>query len=392
MGYRKFKADQLFTGRKMLSEDNVLIMNDTGIFESITTLENAGENVEILSGLISPGFINAHCHLELSHLKGLIPKHTGLVDFVFKVVTERHFDESEIIKSIAVAESEMLENGIVATGDICNNLFSISQKEMSKMDYYNFIECSGWAPAVADDRFAGSKLFYDEFVNKFPNTTIVPHAPYSVSDQLWKNIIPYFKNKVVTIHNQETSYENEYFLKGTGDLLRMYQMMNIDTSFFKPSLSSSVKTYFKKLEQAKNIILVHNTFINVEDINYIKENSNQHQLVSFCICINANLYIENTIPPVQLLREKNCNIILGTDSLASNDQLSILGEMKTIGKNFPTIPMPELLSWATINGARALDMANNLGSFEPSKSPGVVLIDHIENERFTSHSLSSRIM
>ena len=392
MRYRKFKADQLFTGHEMLNGDHVLIMNDTGIFESITTSENAGENVEILNGLISPGFINAHCHLELSHLKGLIPKHTGLVDFVFKVVTERHFDESEIIKSIAVAESEMLENGIVATGDICNNLFSILQKETSGMNYYNFIECSGWAPAVADARFVGSKLFYDEFVNKFPSTSMVPHAPYSVSDQLWKNIIPYFKNKVVTIHNQETSYEDEYFLKGTGDLLRMYQMMNIDTSFFKPSFSSSIKTYFKKLEQAKNIILVHNTFINEEDINYIKENTNQHQLVSFCICINANLYIENAIPPVELLREKNCNIILGTDSLASNDQLSILEEMKTLGKNFPTIPMPELLSWATINGARALDMENNLGSFEPNKSPGVVLIDHIENERISKYSSSKRIM
>lgn len=95
----------------------------------------------------------------------------------------------------------------------------------------------------------------------------------------------------------------------------------------------------------------------------------------FCLCINANQYIENALPPIEMLRKNNCTIVLGTDSLASNWSLNILDEIKTIKQNFPAIALEEMLQWATINGAKALQMENDLGSFEKGKKPGVVLID-----------------
>ena len=128
MAFRKFRADKIFDGYKLL-EDHVLITNEEGTIESIVSVNEAGDDIEILNGILTPGFINCHCHLELSHMKGLIPEQTGLVDFVFKVVTERHFSESEILKAIEDAEEEMIQNGIVAVGDICNNTLSISQKQ-----------------------------------------------------------------------------------------------------------------------------------------------------------------------------------------------------------------------------------------------------------------------
>ena len=152
--YRKFKADHLFTGTEMLSSNNVLITNEKGKVEKIIDEKDAGEGVEIFKGIISPGFINAHCHLELSHMKGLIPEKTGLVDFVFKVVTQRHFAEKEILDAIEKAEQEMLNNGIVAVGDICNNDLTLHQKEKQNLYYYNFIETSGWLPGLAQQRFA----------------------------------------------------------------------------------------------------------------------------------------------------------------------------------------------------------------------------------------------
>ncbi len=91
----------------------------------------AGEDIQKLDGLISPGFTNCHCHLELSHLKGLIPEGTGLVDFVFSVVTKRNTTEELIQQAIKDAENEMINNGIVAVGDICNNADTLLQKEDS---------------------------------------------------------------------------------------------------------------------------------------------------------------------------------------------------------------------------------------------------------------------
>jgi cytosine/adenosine deaminase-related metal-dependent hydrolase len=372
MAYKKFQADQLFTGYALL-DNHVLITDENGKIADIVIRSEAGDDIKKFEGILSPGFVNCHCHLELSHLKGLIPKKTGLVDFVYKVVTERHHAEEEILAAIITVENEMLENGIIAVGDICNNLLTLSQKQKSNLRYYNFIEASGWLPEVSQMRFERARGLYEAFSNKNSafRSSIVPHAPYSVSENLWNQIQPFFENKVVTIHNQETKFEDEFFLEGTGDFTRMYQLMKIDNSHHQPTKRSSLQSYFNKLQKAKNILLVHNTFINQADIDFINTASCGKNTF-FCLCINANLYIEDCLPPVEMLRKNNCRIVLGTDSLASNRSLSITDEINTIRENFPATPLVEVLQWATINGAKALEIENDSGSFEKGKTPGII--------------------
>lgn len=395
MGYRKLWPEKLFDGYKLL-ENKVLVLSDYGVVEAVVEKEDAGEGIEKLKGLLSPGFINCHCHLELSHMKGKIPEGTGLVDFVFKVVTERGASEEEIANAIVKAEEEMKASGIVAVGDICNNTSTLTQKAKGQLAYYNFIEASGWLPSVSQTRFERAKALFDAFKelsaggSQPSGSSIVPHAPYSVSGDLWNAIKPHFANKVVSIHNQETIFEDEFFLQGTGDFRRMYEMMKIDNSHHLPSQKSSLQSYYHYLAEAERIILVHNTFIKEEDLDYIqgerksgKEHASQSHTF-FCLCVNANQYIEDSLPPIDLLRRHGCNIVLGTDSLASNWSLSILDEMKTIRQNFPHISIAEILGWATMNGAKALGFEKQVGSFEKGKRPGAVLI--------AEHDLSIRLL
>jgi cytosine/adenosine deaminase-related metal-dependent hydrolase len=380
MNYKKITADKIFDGYKLL-ENQVLIVTEEGVVEGLVPMEDAGENMERYKGLLTPGFVNCHCHLELSHMKGRIPERTGLVDFVFKVVTERHHPEEEILKAIADAEEEMQRNGIVAVGDICNNSLTIAQKQKGRLRYYNFIEASGWLPSLSQVRFERAKALYEEYSRHpgsyrqgagtpTPCCSIVPHAPYSVSEELWRRIQPFFEDKVVSIHNQETAFEDEFFLQGTGDFQRMYQMMKIDNTHHRPTQKSSLQSYFDKLLGASRILLVHNTFIRQQDVEYINGLP-----AYFCLCVNANQYIEDAMPPIELLRRNQCAIVLGTDSLASNRSLNILDEIKTIRQYFPCIALEEMLQWATLNGARALQMDKELGSFEKGKRPGVVVVD-----------------
>ncbi len=418
MSYLKFQADNIFTGIEMLDSNSVLITNEEGVVQDIVLEKDAGDDIQYFHGILTPGFINCHCHLELSHMKGLIPEKIGLIDFVFKVVTERHFDEEEILEAIADAEDEMLENGIVAAGDICNNTLTLSQKLKGRLAYYNFIEVSGWLPPIAEQRFIRSKAYYDAFVNSelsianedetkqlatgnwqlaTPNyklqTSLVPHAPYSVSEELWNLILPFFHNKTISIHNQETSFEDELFLQNGGDFLRMYQLMKIDNSFFKPTGKSSLQSYFHKLNHAKNVMLVHNTFTAQSDVEFANLQSAIYNLQLFwCLCVNANLYIENKVPPVDIFFKNGCTIVLGTDSLAGNWSLNLMDEMKSIQRYFPDITMEQLLQWATINGAKALQMDNMLGSFEKGKQPGVVLIDALNNQNISANSTAKRII
>ena len=387
MSLRKFRADQLFTGYELLHNEHVLITEDGGKIKDILKLSDAGDDVLQLNGLISPGFVNCHCHLELSHMRNLIPEKTGLVDFVFKVVTERHHPEEEISIAISKAEEEMLQNGVVAVGDICNNGSTLLQKQRSNLHYYNFIEASGWLPEAAQVRFERAFKLYEEFKTQNARrgdpagrgkckNAIVPHAPYSVSGKLWEKMQPYFENKTVTIHNQETAFEDEFFLDGTGDFNRMYELMKIDNKHHQPTRRSSLQSYFDKLSSAKNVLLVHNTFTKQADIDFVTlQAPDPRPNTFFCLCVNANLYIENALPPIELFRNNDCNIVLGTDSLASNWSLNIMDEIKTIRKKIPGIPIQEILHWATINGAKALEMDDELGSFEKGKKPGIILID-----------------
>ncbi|HET7899122.1 MAG TPA: amidohydrolase family protein [Flavisolibacter sp.] len=396
MKRRKLSADKIFDGYRFW-EGSVLVLASDGTVETLLPKADAGEEIEHVSGILSPGFVNCHCHLELSHMRGRIPEKTGLVDFVFKVVTERSASEEEILDAIALAKDEMIKSGIVAVGDICNNTLTLPQKQKGNLAYYNFIEASGWLPAIAGVRFNRARAIYDAFdressiVNREftatsngthhqMKTSIVPHAPYSVSEDLWKAIQPYFKGKTVSIHNQETRFEDEFFLQGTGDFRRMYELMQIDNSHHQPTQKSSLQSYFQKLQGAGKVILVHNTFTTEADVEYVRRETSdvkeekRLQQVFFCLCANANLYIEEALPPVDMLRKKGCQMVLGTDSLASNWSLSILDEIKTIRKHFPQVPLEEMLQWATLNGAKALGMEDILGSFEKGKKPGVVLL------------------
>src|SRR5688500_13772205 len=153
MSFRKFKADQLFDGFGFHDDQNVLVTDKEGMVQEILPLDKAGDDIQQFSGILCPGFINCHCHLELSHMKGLIPERTGLVPFVLSVVQQRHHPEEQILLAIEKAEDEMLANGIVAAGDICNNTLTISQKIKGRVYYHNFIEASGYEPAIVQQRF-----------------------------------------------------------------------------------------------------------------------------------------------------------------------------------------------------------------------------------------------
>lgn len=398
MRYRKIHPTRLFDGYKIL-DNQVLIAQEDGTIEAVLPLSEASEGVEHVDGLLTPGFVNCHCHLELSHMKGLIPERTGLVDFVFAVVTQRSAAEEEILQSVADAEAGMKAAGIVAIGDICNNALTLPQKKTGNLHYYNFIEASGWLPSISEARFERAKWLYEEYNRQtangngeskraqdatlsFVSTSIVPHAPYSVSEDLWRRLQPWFQDKVVSIHNQETVFEDEFFMHGTGDFKRMYELMKIDNSHHLPTKKSSLQSYFGKLLGAEKILLVHNTFTKQEDIDYVRQSSisnrqsaKEEPQTFFCLCPNANQYIEGALPPVDLFRKNGCNIVLGTDSLASNWSLSILDEIRTLRRNFPHIPLEEMLRWATLKGAQALNMDTERGSFEKGKRPGAVLIN-----------------
>jgi cytosine/adenosine deaminase-related metal-dependent hydrolase len=382
MNYRKFQADHLFTGQEWLSGDSVLITSPEGEIIDIVPVAAAGEDIATFSGILSPGFVNCHCHLELSHMKGLIPEKTGMIDFLIRVIQQRGFEADYIKKAIEGAENSMLQNGIVAVGDICNTANTVEQKKAGRLLYHNFIETMGFIESTAAQRFEASKTVYDQFARIYrtpaESNSIVPHAPYSVSPALFQKINHFPGNNLLTIHSQESAAEREFMEKGTGDFHRLYEALHIDISFYKPRSAGSLTSYLSHFLPNQSLILVHNVTTNKEDLDYIASGELLPIAIGtnlfFCVCPNANIYIGNPLPDIDLLRQYQAAITVGTDSLASNNQLSILAELQTIRRHFPQIETKELLQWATLNGARALQLNEVIGSFETGKKPGVLVV------------------
>lgn len=373
MAFRKIQATKLFTGKEIL-ENTVLVLDENGTVESILNIEDAGDNIERMDGILSPGFVNAHCHLELSHMRNAVEEGTGLMDFVGKIMRLRQFPETEILDAIEKADKEMQENGIVAVGDICNTFHTISTKQSSPIQYHNFIEIAGFLPQQATERMKNGLHLKTKYEQVGP-TSIVPHAPYSVSQELFGKINEDSHDKIISIHNEETPDENLFFREKKGAFLELYKRMNANIDFFEPSGKSSIQTYLPHLDKPSSILLVHNTISDQADIQYAERLAQQNeQQLYWTLCPNANRYIERKMPPIELLRTEGVHICLGTDSIASNYSLSILSEIQRIRLHFPMTPIAEMLTWATWNGASALGLQSQLGSFEKGKRPGVILI------------------
>jgi len=383
MEYRKFSADQLFDGYRLLGSNKVLITDSQGKVEEVIPFSEAGDNVQTIQGILSPGLINCHCHLELSHLKNVIPPHTGLIEFLCSVVTKRDFPREVIDQEIINAEKEMYENGIVAVGDIGNTADSAEVKSKSSIRWQNFVEVLGFTDDKAEENINHFKEVLARFENfqatsfSIQRSSLVPHAPYSISPKTFTLLNEMTKDQIISIHNQEHPAENVLYKTGGGEYLRLFKIFGINESPFPVTGMSSILSVLPHFKNGQTIFLIHNTFTPEEDVVFAKEYANENGLkLIWCLCINANLYIENKVPPLEMLMRNECPIVLGTDSYSSNWQLSIAKEMQSLQKHFPGLSPEAILQFATLNGAKALQWDDELGSFEKGKRPGIVIMEN----------------
>jgi len=388
---KSFTADYVFPVYADPIKNGTVTVDDDGKIISVSdTAPKTGPPPERLGGIITPGFINAHCHLELSHMLGKVSTKTGLVEFIKEITKHRGaFDAGLINDAAEKADHDMYQNGIVAVGDISNNNSTIAIKAKSKLHYHTFVEIFGFLPDRAEALFDGALKLMEEF--KPQSVSITPHAPYSVSKELFRLIKKYCDDhqNLLSIHNQECEDENKFFRYKLGKFTELYDFFGMDISHFKPQARNSMQSIIPLLTSKQEILMVHNTCTNLKDIYFLKRFDRK---INWCFCPNANLYIEGRLPKINLFVDQGFNITLGTDSLASNHGLSILGEMQTIQHKYPAISTAKLLEWATINGAEFLGIDSQKGTLETGKTPGLNLITGVNGMNLTPESKVKRLI
>jgi aminodeoxyfutalosine deaminase len=391
---RKIAADLILPISLKPIRNGVVIVDDNGKILKLDDRRNYDDlELEIYNGVIVPGFINAHCHLELSHLKGKIDTGKGLIPFITDVVTKRAASESEISAAIAKAEAEMIKNGIVAVGDISNVTDTFVQKAKGNLRYYTFVEFFDFLQDEnAKTEFEKFKAVFDALeVAEGSKKSLVPHAPYSVSKSLFQILnATNDENATVSIHNQELKAENDLFETKTGDFIKFYGGFGISLDNFEATGKSSIHYALENMNPHHKTLFVHNTKSTIEDIQAAQRWGGEN--VYWVTCPNANLYIENSLPDYRHFIDTDVNVAIGTDSLTSNWQLCILDEIKAIAKFQSYIPLEMLLRWATLNGAEALGFDDTLGSIEVGKTPGLNLLDLGKDFKLTENTTVTKLI
>jgi cytosine/adenosine deaminase-related metal-dependent hydrolase len=362
----------------------------------IVAVGECGPDDEVLSGAIVPGFVNSHCHIELSHLHGKFRKGTGMAGFIDQINALRDWAGADV-KARLTQEwmDKMWKDGVSAMSDISNDDSSFKVKSSHKLYTRTFLEVFGSEPEMCEGVMADVTALKAAADAEGIDAAPTPHSCYTMSPQLLSaSSAAGLESGYLSYHSQESQEEEDLLISGSGAMYENRKRSGMST----PPVTgeSSLKYFIDRLAAAKpapydeHILLVHNVCLKQDDIDAAKKVMNN---VYWAICPLSNIFIHNALPPVPLMRRNGLAITVGTDSLSSNDDLDMVKELVCIRQNFSEIPMNEILVWACLNGARFLSKEKALGSLTPGKTPGIVFVSNVdENGSFTSESKSERVI
>lgn len=349
----------------------------------------------VLDGALVPGFVNAHCHVELSYMKGLFRKGTGMAGFIDQINALRDtFSPEDKIAALQQAMDDLWEQGVVAMADIANCDDSFAVKAAHPLYTRSFLEVFGADPSACQEVMDSVKALERRSRSLGLDAAPTPHSCYTMSPELvTASSVAGLESGYLSFHSEESDEEEQMMMHGSGPMWDNRKANGIPTP---PVTGTSSLEYFLQRLLAGglrapiegHVLLVHECCLTAQGAARAREVLAHPYLA---VCPLSNLFIHNTLPPIPVMRESGIPICVGTDSLSSNDQLNMVAELYCLQDAFPQIELGELLEWACLNGARFLGRDAVLGSLEVGKKPGLVLIDKLNGRRLGAASESHRL-
>lgn len=384
---RKIGAKTLFPVTGGPIREGVLVLDEQDRIVEIGEYTDHPD-AEMLDGVLIPGMVNTHSHLELAYMKGVLPTGTGLAGFVRRIMESKHtFSESVQRQAIADADADLWASGVQAVGDISNTTASLETKRSSAITYVTYAEIFDVMTGMTPERaLAQGEAVVEAARGMGLEVYVTLHAPYSVSERLFSAWKTAKHTECVSIHYMESRADDELFHRA-GPFYELFDEKGYTLDFLHGQRSTD--RILDHIPADRRVLLVHDTNAASDDIERMRA---RYPRLSWALCPMSNLYIEGKLPPVDLLRKYDLNLTIGTDSLSSNTALSMVAEMRALAEAFH-LPLTEVVKMATLNGAKALDLDARTGSFEVGKKPGVVLLEGLDAEwNFTAETTSRRIV
>jgi cytosine/adenosine deaminase-related metal-dependent hydrolase len=379
---RAVHADAVVTGDAEVLRDAAAIVDDGGEVVDVGPAaevlpRHAGAVVERVRGVVMPGLVNAHTHLELSALRGHVPGGRGFVPWVEQMIGVRaELRPEEDVEAVARAVDELDAACTVAVGEVTNTLAAV--RTLARRGFVGcvFHEVFGVEREPLEARVAALPRMVEEQVGDWPSADLVyapaPHTLYTTHAHVVRRLVREARDRGVrvSLHVAEHAPERRFLEHGDGPVAEWYaSRLRLRRDLLEWPSKSPVAFADELGALAPHVLAVHLTDARPEELELVARRG-----APVVACPRSNLHIETRLPPLLAMRTAGLHPALGTDSLASNASLDVLAEARALADRFPAVPAAELLRMATWEGARALGRSD-VGRVARGARPGLFAID-----------------
>lgn len=363
----------LFNGWVALDRGRVVAVGRAG-----SSLPLAGDAplLDLGAFAVLPALANAHTHLELSWMRGLVPRSSRFTEWVSSML-ERRFSAAppgeSLREAINQAIAELHASGTGLVGDISNSLETVRPLRGSALDGVVFHELLQFRAEGADDvldRALRAQATHGSS-GRFP-VSLAPHAPYSVSPRLFQGIraaqgrTPFLPSSV---HLAESPEEGMLVETGEGPWRTLLERLGAWDPAWMPSGATPVEYLDRMGVLDSRLLAVHAVQASADDLGRLAKRG-----VTVVTCPRSNAHVGVGDPPVGRFYRAGVRVAVGTDSLASNDDLNLFAELATMRRLAPDVPAAALLESATAIGATALGFEQSHGVIEPGRSAALIAV------------------
>jgi cytosine/adenosine deaminase-related metal-dependent hydrolase len=323
--------------------------------------------------VLLPGLVNAHTHLELSWMAGLVPPAPSMDQWITSMMRLRRDGPAQGpdagARAVIGAIDALRASGTALVGDITNGLDTVAPLRASRLAAVTFHEILGFVPQDVPSRVREARARLAEAIGDQPGT-VVGHAPYSTSPELLGEIARAHEGPApLAIHLAESNEEMEFLRSGGGPIRAMLERLEVWHPAWRPPGGHPVE-YLKSTGYLKpGTLIVHGVHLRDEDLEQARD-----ARAVLVTCPRSNVWVGGGVPPLARFYAAGVDVAVGTDSLASVDSLSVLDELAAMRRIAPEVAAARLLDSATRVGAQALGQGARFGRLAPGYAPAMAAV------------------
>lgn len=331
---------------------------------------------------IIPGLVNAHTHLELSDVGAPLGPASPFTSWLRAVMAHRGGRTISGDAAVTAGQSESMHHGTTTLGDIVGQPLSLATGETRPARTIAFLEILGLAPERAAPQLQRAREHLAGEASVIRGLS--PHAPYSVHPDLLRGVIDLAvkHHAPVAMHVAETQGELELLATGTGEFIPFLRELGV----WRPDAiapGSRPLDSLRELARVECALVIHGNYLDDDETEFLVAHPN----LSVVYCPRTHAYFGHALHPWRKLLSRGVNVALGTDSRASNPDLSLFGELQFLRQLAPEFDPAQLLQLGTFNGAFALGVEHETGSLALGKSADMAVVALPESNYNDPYSL-----